>query len=56
MQEIQNFVDSKINQDKTVWVTQILFQLFYSTEEYKNCERETETLSKALSEFAVFPS
>jgi len=49
MLDIQNFVDSKINQDKTVWVTQILFQLFYSTEEYKNCQGETESLSKQLS-------
>lgn len=38
MQEIQDFVDTKISQDKTIWVTQVLFTMFYSTEDLKIVE------------------
>jgi len=50
MQEIQDFVDTKISQDKTIWITQVLFTLFYSTEEHRSVQEEIQKVAKELAE------
>jgi hypothetical protein len=49
MIQIQEFVNSKLIEEKATWLIQLLFQLYYFKEELTNCDREIQELSKELA-------
>lgn len=54
MQEIQDFVNQHIKEDKAIWLTQILFQAFYFDEESKNLEQAVAMKDNDISQLSAF--